>query len=202
MLLARHHTGIFNLEKAQRRGSEVSFSLAYLYDADMRPFAHVRHASYLVLRRAAAPRSIYPWDWVGDDVASFRALQGGLLVAPILQQLILNRAPIEVLDFADAVAKWPIKRIVPAHLKNDLKYTGKDYRAAFGFLEARGVRKGLPRPLAADMTLLAESEKGLLESGAVARCPPLPGGAASREEILRETVYGCRGDVCAPRSRP
>ena len=65
---------------------------------------------------------IYPWDWVGDDIASFKALQGGLLVAPILQQLILNREPIEVLDFADEVAKWPIERIIPAHLKNNLKY--------------------------------------------------------------------------------
>jgi hypothetical protein len=37
---------------------------------------------------------IYPFDWVGDDVASFKALQGGLLVAPILQKLILNRYPI------------------------------------------------------------------------------------------------------------
>ena len=34
---------------------------------------------------------IYPWDWVRDDVQSFKALQGGLLVAPILQKLILNR---------------------------------------------------------------------------------------------------------------
>lgn len=60
---------------------------------------------------------VYPWDWVGDDKASFNALKGGLLVAPILQQLILNREPIEVLDFADEVAKWPFTRIIPAHLK-------------------------------------------------------------------------------------
>ncbi len=60
---------------------------------------------------------IYPWDWVGDDIASFRAIQGGLLVAPILQKLILNRVPIETLDFADKVAKWDIERIIPAHLK-------------------------------------------------------------------------------------
>ena len=33
---------------------------------------------------------IYPWDWVRDDEASFKALTGGLLVAPILQTLILN----------------------------------------------------------------------------------------------------------------
>mmetsp|Transcript_21089 Transcript_21089/g.45789 ORF Transcript_21089/g.45789 Transcript_21089/m.45789 type:complete len:509 (+) Transcript_21089:96-1622(+) len=145
---------------------------------------------------------IYPWDWVGDDDASFRALTGGLLVAPILQQLILNREPIEVLDFADEVAKWPIKRIIPAHLKNNLQYTGKDYRAAFSFLEATGVPNGLPKPMDADFQLLRDAEVGLLESGAVARCPPLPGGNVSREEILKQTVYGCRADICAPRSNP
>jgi len=37
---------------------------------------------------------IFPFDWVGDDIASFKALQGGLLVAPILQKLILNRYPV------------------------------------------------------------------------------------------------------------
>lgn len=145
---------------------------------------------------------IYPWDWVGDDISSFKALQGGLLVAPILQQLILNREPIEVLDFADEVAKWPIERIIPAHLKNDLKYTGKDYRAAFSFLEASGVPKGLPNPLNADMKTLQEAEVSLLEQGAVARVPPLPGGDVSREDILKQTVYGCRDGLCAPRSSP
>ena len=30
---------------------------------------------------------IYPWDWVGDDKKSFKALTGGLLVAPILQKV-------------------------------------------------------------------------------------------------------------------
>mmetsp|Transcript_22 Transcript_22/g.46 ORF Transcript_22/g.46 Transcript_22/m.46 type:complete len:493 (-) Transcript_22:223-1701(-) len=145
---------------------------------------------------------IYPWDWVGDDIASFKALQGGLLVAPILQQLILNREPIEVLDFADEVAKWPIERIIPAHLKNNLQYTGKDYRAAFSFLEAKGVPPGLPKPLDIDMQSLRDAEVGLLESGAVAKCPPLPGGDVSREEILKQTVYGCRADICSPRSSP
>ena len=145
----------------------------------------------------------YPWDWIGDgDIASFQALQGGLLVAPILQQLILNREPIEVLDFADEVAKWPIERIIPAHLKNNLKYTGKDYRAAFTFLEAKGVPRGLPKPLDVDMKSLRDAEVGLLASGAVAKCPPLPGGDVSREEILKQTVYGCRADLCSPRSSP
>ncbi|KAL3807400.1 hypothetical protein ACHAXA_006668 [Cyclostephanos tholiformis] len=145
---------------------------------------------------------LYPWDWVGDDVASFDALKGGLLVAPILQQLILNREPVEVLDFADEVSKWNIERIIPAHLKNNLRYTGKDYRAAFSFLEAGGVPRGLPRPLDVDMKSLRDAEVSLLKSGAVAKCPPLPGGDVSREEVLRQTVYGCRADLCAPRSSP
>ena len=143
---------------------------------------------------------IYPWDWVRDDKASFNALTGGLLVAPILQTLILNRSPVEVLDFADGVAKWDIERIIPAHFKNDLKYNGSDFRKAYSFLEASGVPKGLPKPLDADLKLLRESEAGLLESGAIAPCPPLPGGSTPREEILKQTVYQCRAGVCAPKA--
>jgi hypothetical protein len=131
---------------------------------------------------------IYPWDWVRDDKASFDALTGGLLVAPILQTLILNRNPIQVLDFADAVSKWDIERIIPAHFKNDLKYNGGSYRKAFSFLEANGVPKGLPKPLEADLQFLRESEQGLIESGAIVPCPPLPGGKFSRDEILAQTI--------------
>ena len=131
---------------------------------------------------------IYPWDWVRDDKVSFDALRGGLLVAPILQTLILNRTPVQVLDFADTVSKWDIERIIPAHFKNDLKYGGKDYRAAFSFLEATGVPKGLPNPLDSDLQFLRESEEGLIDSGAIVPCPPLPGGKFTRDEILAQTV--------------
>jgi hypothetical protein len=131
---------------------------------------------------------IYPWDWVRDDKVSFDALRGGLLVAPILQTLILNRTPVQCLDFADTVSKWDIERIIPAHFKNDLKYGGKDYRAAFSFLEATGVPKGLPNPLAGDLQFLRESEEGLIDSGAIVPCPPLPGGKFTRDEILAQTV--------------
>jgi hypothetical protein len=143
---------------------------------------------------------IYPWDWVRDEKVSFDALTGGLLVAPILQVLILNRSPIEVLDFADAVSKWDIERIIPAHFKNDLKYNGADFRKAYTFLEANGVPAGLPKPMEADLQLLKESEIGLIDSGAIAPCPPFPGGKISREDILKQTVYQCRAGVCAPRA--
>lgn len=143
---------------------------------------------------------IYPWSWVRDDKASFNAIAGGLLVAPILQKLILNRNPIEVLDFADKVAKWPIERIIPAHLKNNLKYSGNDYRKAFSFLESSGVPPGLPKPLQADFKTLDDAEEGLLQSGAITRCPPLPGGLYTREDILAQTIYGCRAGICGQKS--
>ena len=78
---------------------------------------------------------LYPWAWVRDDQPNFRALQGGLLVAPILQKLILNREPRRVLDWADEVSKWPFRRIIPCHLANDVKADGKAFRRAFSFLE-------------------------------------------------------------------
>jgi len=139
---------------------------------------------------------------VRDDKASFNAISGGLLVAPILQKLILNRNPIEVLDFADKVAQWPLGRIIPAHLKNNLKYTGKDYRSAFSFLEADGVPPGLPKPLDADFQTLNDAEINLIESGAISKCPPMPGDKFSREEILAQTAYNCRAGVCGQRSEP
>ena len=127
---------------------------------------------------------LYPWDWVGDgDVKSFNAISGGALVAPILQVLLLNRSPVEVLDFADKVAAWDIQRIIPAHLKNDLKFTGSDYRKAFGLLEEQGVPKGFPKPLDADLQLLKDAEVNLMESGAIAPTPPKVGGNIGRAEM-------------------
>lgn len=107
-------------------------------------------------------------------------------MAPILQTLILNRTPIQCLDFADAVSKWDIERIIPAHFKNDLKYNGEDYRKAFSFLEEKGVPVGLPKPLDADLKFLRESEEGLIASGAIVPCPPLL-SKFTRDEILAQT---------------
>jgi hypothetical protein len=143
---------------------------------------------------------IYPWDWARDDKPSFDALTGGLLVAPILQTLILNRNPLEVLEFADKVAKWDIQRIIPAHFQNDLKNTGTDFRRAFSFLEVGGEPKGQPKPLAGDLQLLKDAEVNLLAQGAVAPCPPMPGGEISKEEIIKQTVYNCRAGICMPKA--
>ena len=114
---------------------------------------------------------IYPWSWVGDEDASWNGLTGNgkPLVAPILQTLLLNRSPIEVLDFADEVASWDFNRIIPAHLKNNLQFTAKDYRGAFGFLEESGPPAGFPRPLKADLQTLLDAEESLIASGAIGK---------------------------------
>lgn len=154
---------------------------------------------------------IYPWDWVGDETASWAGLTGTVrngsqnkpLVAPILQILLLNRSPVEVLDFADRVAQWNIQRIIPAHLKNNLPLTGQDYRNAFGFLEEKGVPNGYPKPLDADLQTLRDAEVSLIQSGAIALAPPKLGNPQySRADVIAQTTYRCRSGVCAPKANP
>ncbi len=126
----------------------------------------------------------YPWEWIEDDLPSFKALQGGLLVAPILQKLILNREPEKVLQWADQVAKWPIKRIIPCHLANDIKTNGKEFRRAFNFLEDlspknpfkvlfEGKEKRAPIGAAADVAFLSEVSQSLTKQGVLFPEAPL-----------------------------
>ncbi len=111
----------------------------------------------------------YPWEWVQDEKPAFKALQGGLLVAPILQKLILNREPERVLKWADRVAQWKIKRIIPSHLANDIKASSRDFRRAFNFLESSGSKQGreraAPTGLPQDVQFLDDVSKALTESG-------------------------------------
>mmetsp|Transcript_12974 Transcript_12974/g.19385 ORF Transcript_12974/g.19385 Transcript_12974/m.19385 type:complete len:122 (+) Transcript_12974:2-367(+) len=85
---------------------------------------------------------LFPFSWKGkvEEDQSFDALRGGFFVAPILQTLILNRDPKLVIDYADKVAKWPMKRVITCHLGNNVPISGKDFRNAFKFLEAGHVQ--------------------------------------------------------------
>lgn len=145
---------------------------------------------------------LYPWEWVGDEKSSWEALtgKGKPLVAPILQTLLLNRSPLEVLDFADRVGSWDFDRIIPAHLKNNLRFNGKDYRDQFSFLEVKGVPDGFPVPLKADLQLLLDAEENLVASGAITPAPPKANGQYSRQQIIDLTSYKCRKGVCAPKA--
>jgi hypothetical protein len=111
----------------------------------------------------------YPWEWVRDEKPAFKALQGGLLVAPILQKLILNREPERVLKWADRVAQWNIQRIIPSHLANDIKASSRDFRRAFNFLESGGSKQGqeraAPTGLPQDVQFLEDVSNALTESG-------------------------------------
>ena len=78
---------------------------------------------------------LYPWSWTTSEVKNFKKLTGGLLVAPILSELILNREPERVTQWIDEVSAWPFTRIIPSHFENDIKANGKQLKSAFAFLD-------------------------------------------------------------------
>lgn len=79
---------------------------------------------------------LYPFVWQPNWQASFEALQGGgrLFVAPILQQLILNRASERTLAWVNQVAQWNFERIVPCHFEAAITAHPDQFRHAFAFL--------------------------------------------------------------------
>jgi Domain of unknown function (DUF4336) len=80
---------------------------------------------------------LYPFKWQSDWQRSFHALRGDgrLFVAPILQTLILNRAPQETIDWANKVASWNFQWIIPCHFDSPIKAEPYQFRQAFSFLE-------------------------------------------------------------------
>ncbi len=109
---------------------------------------------------------LYPFKWRQDWQRSFEALRGDgrLFVAPILQTLILNRAPKETIDWADTVARWEFERVIPCHLDAPIDANGYQFRQAFAFLEQREDGFALPE---ADFQLLKEIDNGLNKLGIV-----------------------------------
>ena len=83
----------------------------------------------------------FPFQWRENWQDSFDILRGNgrIFVAPILQSLILNRAPQETINWADKVAKWDFKWIIPCHFDAPIKAESQQFRQAFGFLEKQPV---------------------------------------------------------------
>lgn len=110
----------------------------------------------------------FPFQWNAGWERSFEALRGNgrLFVAPILQALILNRAPQETLDWATDVAAWDFDQIIPCHLDAPIAATPRQFRQAFAFLEQAGEQSGTlerensPLP-EADFALLRTLDQGL-----------------------------------------
>ncbi|WP_414623593.1 DUF4336 domain-containing protein [Calothrix sp. CCY 0018] len=96
-----------------------------------------RNAAQAPQRSNKAYFGLYPFQWKQDWQRCFETLRGDgrLFVAPILQTLILNRAPEETIAWADKIAKWDFKRIIPCHFDAPIEATPKQFRQAFSFLE-------------------------------------------------------------------
>jgi hypothetical protein len=79
---------------------------------------------------------LFPFKWNQNWKRSFDALRGDgrLFVAPILQTLILNRAPQETLHWVDQIASWDFQRIIPCHFDSPIVANPHQFQQAFAFL--------------------------------------------------------------------
>jgi Domain of unknown function (DUF4336) len=113
---------------------------------------------------------LYPFKWNPDWHRSFEVLRGNgrPFVAPILQALILNRAPQETLDWAYQVASWNFQRIIPCHFDAPIAAGPQQFLSAFTFLKQQpsdeDFRNGGMLP-DTDFELLKELEQGLVNLG-------------------------------------
>lgn len=118
---------------------------------------------------------LFPFKWQDNWQRSFDALRGDgrLFVAPVLQTLILNRAPRETLDWADQVASWDFQWIIPCHFDAPIKAQPQHFRQAFSFLEKQpatsaGLFNSSSYPLPEeDFKILQEIDAGLNKTGIV-----------------------------------
>ena len=96
-----------------------------------------RNAAKAPERSKKAYFGLYPFKWKQNWRGCFELLRGDgrLFVAPILQTLILNRAPEETIAWAEKIAKWNFKRIIPCHFDAPIEATPNQFRQAFSFLE-------------------------------------------------------------------
>ena len=119
----------------------------------------IRDAHKAPERSRKAYFGFYPFQWRQGWEKSYKALQGNgrIFVAPVLQTLILNRAPQETINWADKVAKWDFQWIIPCHLDAPIKAEPQQFRQAFCFLE-KGNYGGL---LEDDFQVLRDIDAGL-----------------------------------------
>lgn len=158
-----HHTeAIADTPELRRKGWQriVLFALYF------QPQALGTAAFWESLRqtREASDRSgrnlwgFYPFQWQDHYGQSFEALRknGCLQVAPILQTLIFNRQPAQVVAWADRVSRWNFWRIIPCHFSAPLAAGPEQFRRAFNYFDvAHHPQEPNPFPVADLHTLTA-----------------------------------------------
>lgn len=122
-------------------------------------------------RSRKAYLGLFPFQWQPNWQESFELLRGNgrLLVAPVLQTLILNRAPKETIAWANQVASWDFHRIIPCHFDAPIAAHPYQFRQAFSFLEkqpATGLLTSSSYSLPeSDFQLIKKINVGLNKSG-------------------------------------
>ncbi|MGL5942837.1 MAG: DUF4336 domain-containing protein [Waterburya sp.] len=112
---------------------------------------------------------LYPFQWQANWEECFEILRGDgrLLVAPILQTLILNRAPEDTLRWADAIARWQFTRLISCHFDSPINTTPQEFRQAFAFLEVDKKNHQIQKLPTADLQTLKNIDALLSKSGLV-----------------------------------
>ncbi|MEL6493801.1 MAG: DUF4336 domain-containing protein [Cyanobacteria bacterium J06623_7] len=121
-------------------------------------------------KSAQAYWGLFPFQWQTNWHDAFIRLRqdGRLLVAPILQTLILNRAPAATIAWANRVASWNFNRVIPCHFSAPVSASPTEFRQAFDFLLADS-QSNLPE---ADLVTLKNIDAALYRPGIVP--PPQP----------------------------
>ncbi|MEB3161332.1 MAG: DUF4336 domain-containing protein [Synechocystis sp.] len=99
-------------------------------------------------RRPSNYFGLYPFHWQPQWQDTFAKLQGQgqLRVAPILQELILNREPQRVLAWVESLAQWPIERLIACHFSAPVATHPQQIRQAFAFLQNSSTKTDHPFP--------------------------------------------------------
>jgi len=110
---------------------------------------------------------LYPFQWQANWETAFNTLsiRERLIVAPILQTLILNRAPQETLAWVNEIAQWDFKQVIPCHFKAPVITTKAEFRQAFSFLETQNTSSNTFPP--ADLKTLKTIDALLYKSGLI-----------------------------------
>ncbi|WP_206814213.1 DUF4336 domain-containing protein [Chroococcus sp. FPU101] len=129
-----------NLETYRKGWQRICLFALYFRSSvlEVPPWGQVfRNALKAAEKSKKAYFGLFPFQWRDNWPQSFAALRrnGEPFVAPILQNLILNRAPQETLAWADQVAQWNFRQIIPCHFDVPIPATPKQFRQAFNFLE-------------------------------------------------------------------